>query len=369
MEVVSAAAKTAVAVVVALALLGARGDANAVVMLTDPDDGSVFLDLYRPTGEFDETALSGFEFLISSRAGVFRANDQYLISGEATEQTTSIANDLGAVGDLSGTPFTFSIQHNLSGGRNFTFSLTHELTSETSVLCWGENCAPGSHSTEILNGIPPIDDYNGLQIQVRAQEVAGSSASVTITSLIGVDVAGADFFDEVVTPDSPGTISPFDRGRRGQWMLGDSLDLVVNEWELTGLVILSRPDLALEDLTKVRLAVDFVRDPNLMYIPEPSTALLLAAGLAGLAARARIGRQPRTVAAAFLSCALAVLCPGTSLAAEAGRAAPSAEAVRPLAVGEHAPAVKVRDLDGRDVALASLWGEKPIVLVFYRGGW
>ncbi len=137
MEVVSAAAKTAGAVVVALALLGAHGGANAVVMLTDPDDGSVFLDLYRPTGEFDETSLSGFEFLISSRTGVFRANDQYLISGEATEETTSIANDLGAVGDLSGTAFIFSIQHNLSGGRNFTFSLTHELSSETSVICWG----------------------------------------------------------------------------------------------------------------------------------------------------------------------------------------------------------------------------------------
>ena len=57
------------------------------------------------------------------------------------------------------------------------------------------------------------------------------------------------------------------------------------------------------------------------------------------------------------------------MAAEAGRAAPSAEAVRPLAVGERAPALTLRGLDGRDVALASLWGEKPIVLVFYRGGW
>ena len=67
MELVSAAAKTAGAVVFALALLGTSGGASALVMLTDPDDGSVFLDLYRPTGKFDETALSGFEFLISSR--------------------------------------------------------------------------------------------------------------------------------------------------------------------------------------------------------------------------------------------------------------------------------------------------------------
>jgi cytochrome oxidase Cu insertion factor (SCO1/SenC/PrrC family) len=51
------------------------------------------------------------------------------------------------------------------------------------------------------------------------------------------------------------------------------------------------------------------------------------------------------------------------------RVAPSAEEVRPLAVGDRAPAVTLRDLDGRDVALASLWGEKPVVLIFYRGGW
>lgn len=71
---------------------------------------------------------------------------------------------------------------------------------------------------------------------------------MTITSLIGVDVAGAAFFDEVVTPDSPGTISLFDPGRRGEWMLGDSLDLVLYEWELTGVVALSRPGMTLEDL-------------------------------------------------------------------------------------------------------------------------
>ncbi len=54
--------------------------------------------------------------------------------------------------------------------------------------------------------------------------------------------------------------------------------------------------------------------------------------------------------------------------AEVGVAA-SAETVEPLAVGERAPAVTLRDPDGRDVALARLWGEKPVVLIFYRGGW
>ncbi len=102
-----------------------------------------------------------------------------------------------------------------------------------------------------------------------------------ITSLSGVELAGAAFFDEAVTPDSPGTILG-DSGRRGQWMLGDSLDLVLDEWELTGLVTLSRPDAALSDVTKVRLAVDFVRDPDLAYVPEPSAGLLFGAALSVL---------------------------------------------------------------------------------------
>jgi hypothetical protein len=272
---------------VALTGFGLGGRAGATVMVTDPDDGMPFFTLFRPTGQFDETGLSGFEFLISSRTGEFRENDQYLISGEATEPTTSLADELGQVGDLSGTPFSFSIQHNLVGGRNFTFSLTNQGAGTTTVQCWGLNCAPGSNSSELLNGIPPIDDYNGLQIQARAQDVDDSSVTVKILSLSGVDVTGADFFDETVTPSSLGTIFPADLGRRGQWMLADDLDLVVSEWELTGVVTLSRPDAALDDLTKVRIAVDLVREPSLPFIPEPSTALLLASGLAGLGARRR----------------------------------------------------------------------------------
>jgi hypothetical protein len=279
--------------VLALDLLCATGRAGALVTVTDPDDPLPFFNLDRPTGKFDETGLSGFEFLISSRTEAFRANDQYLISGEETAEATSIGADLGAVGDLSGVPFAFSIRHNLVGGRNFTFELRDTRTIGSSVLCWGQNCPAGSFSIEILNGIPPIQSYNGLQIQVRAQDVVGSSAAVRITSLSGVDVAGAAFFDEVVTPDSPGTI-PGDSGRRGQWMLGDSLDLVLDEWELTGLVTLTRPDAALSDVTKVRLAVDFVRDPDLAYVPEPSATLSFGAALAVLVpvAACRRGMRP-----------------------------------------------------------------------------
>jgi hypothetical protein len=272
--------------------------AAGLVVATDPDDGSTFLHLFRPTGQFDETGLSGFEFLISSRTEEFRENDQYLIAGEATLPETSLGRDFGTVANLSGTPFAFSIRHNLSGGRHFAFQLTDLSSNDTSVLCWGQNCPAGSIASERLNGLAPIRDYNGLQIQARAQDVPGSSTTVAITSLLGLDVVGEDFFAETVTPDVAGTIFPFDVGRRGQWLLGDELDFVLHEWELTGTVMLSRPDDALVDVTKVRLAVDFVRDPRLPYllpVPEASGVALLGAGLLALGGRARRrgGRERR----------------------------------------------------------------------------
>lgn len=69
-----------------------------------------------------------------------------------------------------------------------------------------------------------------------------------------------------------------------------------------------------------------------------------------------------------LTSAAGLLLVGAPVSAERA-VATSAETVEPLAVGEQAPAVTLRDLDGRDVALARLWGEKPVVLIFYRGGW
>lgn len=276
-----------------LALAAVEG-AHALVMVTDPDDGSPFFRLDRPTGQFDETGLSGFELLVSSRTGQFRANDQYLIAGEETLPETSIAADLGAVEDLSDRPLAFSIAHELSGGRRFTFRTTDLGSQASSVLCWGVGCPQGSIATELLDGMPPIVDFNGLQIQARAQDVPGASAALAITSLTGVEVGGAEFFDEVVAPDSPGTVLPQDLGRRGQWMLADSLDLVLSEWELTGIVTLTRPDEALTDLTKVRLAVDLVRDPTLPVVPlpeGPSSLLGVSCLLALAASRGFRGRR------------------------------------------------------------------------------
>lgn len=42
---------------------------------------------------------------------------------------------------------------------------------------------------------------------------------------------------------------------------------------------------------------------------------------------------------------------------------------RALAVGQPAPALSLNDALGRPVALAELWRQGPLVIVFYRGGW
>lgn len=266
--------------------------ARALVIVSGPANGSAYFPLDMPTGQFDERGLAGFEFFVSSTTANFNSNDQYLIQGEDTNESQAIGNDLGSVADLSGVPFAFSVRHNLVGGRNFTFSVTNTVTSQVSVLCWGRNCPAGSTSAEQINGFDPLYDYNGIQVQVRAQDVTGSSAAVQILGLSGVTTSGAALFDETVVPTSPGTIFAGDRGRRGQWFLADDYDLTANEWELFGIVTLSRIDAATTDRNKVRLAIDFVRDPNLPFVPEPATGLLLGVALGGLAAhRRRRGRQ------------------------------------------------------------------------------
>jgi hypothetical protein len=104
--------------------------------------------------------------------------------------------------------------------------------------------------------------------------------------MTGVDFApaGASLLDGMVTPATPSTIPGDPPGRVVQWLLGDSLDMIVNEWEITGTITLTR-DLALEDLTKVRLAVDLVNDLRLPLqpVPLPAAAWLFGSALLGLA--------------------------------------------------------------------------------------
>lgn len=52
-----------------------------------------------------------------------------------------------------------------------------------------------------------------------------------------------------------------------------------------------------------------------------------------------------------------------------GGVAMSAAAARPLAVGDKAPAVVLKDIDGNAFDLRAALAEKPAALVFYRGGW
>lgn len=73
----------------------------------------------------------------------------------------------------------------------------------------------------------------------------------------------------------------------------------------------------------------------------------------------------RALAAACFAALLAHAAP----AAGEGGVAPSAADVKPIEVGTTLPAVELRTREGRAVALSDLTGKKPVVLVFYRGGW
>jgi len=65
---------------------------------------------------------------------------------------------------------------------------------------------------------------------------------------------------------------------------------------------------------------------------------------------------------------IAMLAFGLSIAHAAG-IAPAAEAITPLLVGSHVPAVSMHTLDGTTVRLQDAVGGKPTILVFYRGSW
>lgn len=274
--------------IIFVAALGFSPGAAASLIVTS--NVLTIFNLEKPTGKFDEPSLSGFEYLISDRTGEFRQNDQYLVAGEESLPATTLVEDLGGLAALSGTALDFSIRYNLVGGRNFTFSIDDPLAAAASVLCWGSNCPAGSNSAETIGGLAPVTQFNGLQIQVRAQEVAASSVSISNLMFTGLPIApGSDaLFDGIVTPATASTIPGDPSGRILQWLLGDSLDLVMNEWELSGTVAITR-SAAIEDLTKVRLAVDLVNDLRLPLPPEepietplPATLWLFCIAVAGL---------------------------------------------------------------------------------------
>jgi cytochrome oxidase Cu insertion factor (SCO1/SenC/PrrC family) len=43
--------------------------------------------------------------------------------------------------------------------------------------------------------------------------------------------------------------------------------------------------------------------------------------------------------------------------------------ISPLLIGEEIPDITLISTDGKQVTLASITGEKPSILLFYRGGW
>ena len=71
--------------------------------------------------------------------------------------------------------------------------------------------------------------------------------------------------------------------------------------------------------------------------------------------------RPLVLALALAACLLG--------AAEPPPAVVDAAQAVPIAVGATMPAATVKDVEGTAVDLATVWAEKPAVLVFYRGSW
>lgn len=70
----------------------------------------------------------------------------------------------------------------------------------------------------------------------------------------------------------------------------------------------------------------------------------------------------------FLKSVLGILCfwCSTSVLAQVPE---NAEDICPLLIGESIPKATLQDSEGKQVELSKLLGNKPTVLVFYRGGW
>jgi hypothetical protein len=187
----------------------------------------------------------------------------YLNFGDETTPEEALGFDLGDANELSSKAFEFEI--NSYAGTRYTFSMTPMDGTDSVSLCWGHGCPEFTISATRLGGYPPaaLGNYNGLQIQLRAQEVQGSSAELSNLRLTGVDISddSAPLLEAFVYPDSPSTIPLDPPGRLGQWILGAGLSQV--SWSPSGRITLTRPDDAVAERSKVRLAIDFVRDLRL----------------------------------------------------------------------------------------------------------
>jgi hypothetical protein len=230
-------------------------------MVKITNDWEKFLDLEKPTDKFDEPSFGGFNYWISSVADGFNANDLYLNLGDESTEDSTVAADLGDVSTLSGVAFNFSIKQVVD--TRYVFSVTNTSNNQTDTVCWGTACPEGSISKATLSGETGFNGYNGLQIQLRAQDVDASSASLSNMQLIGMRATeeSAPLLSSTVEPDTESTLPLDPSGRLGQWILGTGLP--TRDWELTGTITLTRPDEALIDRNKVRLAVDFIKDTTL----------------------------------------------------------------------------------------------------------
>jgi cytochrome oxidase Cu insertion factor (SCO1/SenC/PrrC family) len=61
--------------------------------------------------------------------------------------------------------------------------------------------------------------------------------------------------------------------------------------------------------------------------------------------------------------------PGAVASADAEAVPSSAEEAKALPVGAHVPDATLQTIAGKSVRLADITGKKPVVLIFYRGGW
>jgi len=69
---------------------------------------------------------------------------------------------------------------------------------------------------------------------------------------------------------------------------------------------------------------------------------------------------------AFAFCTLTLL---HTVSAQERPIAAEPTATKPLETGQRVPEVTLKGLDGKNVSLASLHQDKPLVIVFFRGGW